>query len=153
MPVVIRVSKCTNGYNFKMGAKSRTLRVHANANVKPKKVKRKRVLKLHITQDQGVQVAIPDSRVPDADLSLGKNMAALDLAVSSRKPAALVLQELLAADSRYLDERIKFMFRGVQGDTRQHVQCTHCKARLGHQCLHEGKLTERQLNIQHFMLG
>ena len=71
MPVVIRVSKCTNGYNFKMSGKSRTLRVHANANAKPKKVKkvkRKRVLKLHITQDQGVQVEIPVSRVPEVDL-------------------------------------------------------------------------------------
>ena len=104
-----------------MGAKSKTLRVHVNANGKAKKAKRKRVLKLHITRDQGVQVAIPDSRVPDADLSLGKNMAALDLSVNSRKPAALVLQEQLAANSRYLDERIKFMFRGVQGETRQHV--------------------------------
>ena len=70
MPVVIRVSKCTNGYNFKMGAKSKTLRVHVNANGKAKKVKkvkRKRVLKLHITQDQGVQVEIPVSRVPEVD--------------------------------------------------------------------------------------
>ena len=70
MPVVIRVSKCTNGYNFKMGAKSRELRGQANANAKPKKVKkvkRKRVLKLPITQDQGVQVEIPVSRVPEVD--------------------------------------------------------------------------------------
>lgn len=101
-----------------MGAKSRTLRVHANANARPKKVKKMKRLR---TRDQGVQVAILDSRVPDADLSLGKNMAALDLAVNSRKAAALVLQEQLAANSRYLDERIKFMFRGVQGNTRQHV--------------------------------
>ena len=49
-----------------MGAKSKELRGHANA--KPKKVKRKRVLKLHITQDQGVQVEIPVSRVPEVDL-------------------------------------------------------------------------------------
>ena len=74
MPVVIRVSKCTNGYNFKMGAKSKELRGQANANAKPKKVKkvkkvkRKRVLKLPITQDQGVQVEIPVSRVPEVDL-------------------------------------------------------------------------------------
>jgi len=134
-----------------MGAKSRTLRVHANA--KPKKVKRKRVLKLHITQDQGVQVAIPDSRVPEADLSLGKNMAVLDLAVRNKNPASLLLEGYLEDDWRYLDERIKFMFGGVQGNTRQHVQCEHCKVLLGHQCLHEGKLTEKQLNIQHFMLG
>ena len=70
MPVVIRVSKCTNGYNFKMGAKSKTLRVHVNANGKAKKVKkvkRKRVLKLHITH-QGVQVELPVSRVPEVDL-------------------------------------------------------------------------------------
>ena len=51
-----------------MGAKSKELRGHANANAKPKKVKRKRVLKLHITQDQGVQVEIPVSRVPEVDL-------------------------------------------------------------------------------------
>ena len=57
-----------------MSGKSRTLRVHANANAKPKKVKnvkkvkRKRVLKLPITQDQGVQVEIPVSRVPEVDL-------------------------------------------------------------------------------------
>jgi hypothetical protein len=43
-----------------MGAKSKTLRVHVNANGKVEKVKkvkkvnRKRVLKLHITRDQGV---------------------------------------------------------------------------------------------------
>ena len=80
MLVVIRVSICTNGYNFKMGAKSRSLRVHANANAKPKKVKRKRVLKLQ-TQDQSVQVAILDGRVLDADMLLGKNMAEFDLAV------------------------------------------------------------------------
>jgi hypothetical protein len=96
---------------------------------------------------------IPDSRVPNEDLSLGENMAALDLAVRNKKPAALLLEGYLADDWKYLDERIKFMFRGVQGNTRQHVQCTHCRARFGHQCLHEGKLTERQLNIQHFMLG
>ena len=53
-----------------MSGKSRTLRVHANANAKPKKVKkvtRKRVLKLHITH-QGVQVELPVSRVPEVDL-------------------------------------------------------------------------------------
>ena len=50
-----------------MSAKSKTLRVHVNANGKAKKVKRKRVLKLHITH-QGVQVELPVSRVPEVDL-------------------------------------------------------------------------------------
>ena len=84
-----------------MSGKSRTLRVHANANAKPKKVKkvkRKRVLKLHITQDQGVQVEIPVSRLPEVDLSLGKNMSALDFAVRSKKPGALLLERYLTTD-------------------------------------------------------
>ena len=67
-------------------------------------------------------------------------------------PGALLLQKLFTSGSKDLDEKIKFMFYGVQGDTRQHIQCKHCKTLLGHECLHEEKLSLRHLNIQHCLI-
>jgi hypothetical protein len=81
-------------------------------------------------------------------------MSALDLAVKSKKPGALLLERYLTTDWQFLmDERLRFMFCGVKGDTGQHVQCEHCKALLGHQCVPEGKLSLEHLNIGHFLIG
>ena len=81
-------------------------------------------------------------------------MSALDLAVKSKKPGALLLERYLTTDWHFLmDERLRFMFCGVKGDTGQHVQCEHCKALLGHQCVPEGKLSLEHLNIGHFLIG
>ena len=81
-------------------------------------------------------------------------MSALDLAVKSKKPGALLLERYLTSSWHFvIDKRVKFMFCGVKGDTGQHVQCEHCKALLGHQCVPEGKLSLEHLNIGHFLIG
>lgn len=97
---------------------------NANADAKLKKVKENQSMTIQIrlsTLDEGVQVSISDVSVPNPDQSLGKNMTALSSAVKSKKSVAIKLEQMLEENSKHLDERIKFMFRGAQGSTRQHA--------------------------------
>ena len=70
---------------------------------------------------------------PEEDIRISENMTALELAVRNRIPAAIFLDKLITGESKYLLDKVKYMFSGVK-DGMKYVKCEHCNGLLGHKC-------------------
>ena len=72
---------------------------------------------------------------PEEDIRISENMAALELAVRNRIPGAVLLDKLIAGESKYLAEKVGYVFYGVKEDGLKYIKCEHCNCLFGHECL------------------
>ena len=72
---------------------------------------------------------------PEEDIRISENMAALELAVMNGIPGAVLLDKLIAGESKYLTEKVRYVFSGVKEDGLKYIKCEHCNCLFGHECL------------------
>jgi hypothetical protein len=90
---------------------------------------------------------------PEEDIRISENMAALELAVRSGIPGAILLDKLITGESKRLGDKVTYMFSGGTEGGLKYTKCEHCNNLFGHECLQEREVRVDDLNLDDSQIG